>query len=376
MAIGRGVNPRSPSLPDRGSRPLAGAVEHSSDANVSREAPLRLQWRMQRAPLRILACSDAVDLADTIASHLGTTRTASREVWFACGEAKHVIDENIRGADVYVIQRAIVPGSSRTVYDRFVAALHAVDGARCADADRVTVLMPYFPGSRQDKRKGHVREGVSTGLFARMLSTAGASMVITVEPHNEAMIGCFRPSETVYEPVWNTGLLTRYFEEAGLVPDVVASTDVGGLEMARRFAQRLHSGLVALSKERDYSQTSTVINSTVIGDPRGKSVLIIDDIVDTAGSVCSAVRSLWAEGATDMVIAAPHMLLSGPAWERLHALKADADARGVGLRLVGTSAIHHPGSPDWYSSVPIEPLLADVIRRVNTRGSVRDLERP
>jgi ribose-phosphate pyrophosphokinase len=275
---------------------------------------------------------------------------------------------------VYICQRALVPGSKHSVYDRFVALLHAVDAARCADADRVTVVLPYFPGGRQDKRKGHVREGVSTGLFARMLTTAGASMVITVEPHNEAMIGCFRPGDTVFEPVYLTGLLSRYIVANGLVADVVASTDVGGLEMARRFGERLKCGLVALSKERDYSRPSTVLESTVIGDPRGKTVLIIDDIVDTAGSMCSAVRSLWAEGATDIVIAAPHMLLTGPAWERLHVLKAEADGRGVGLRLIGTSAIQHRDPPDWYHTVAIEPLLADIIRRVNTRGSVRDLE--
>lgn len=317
-----------------------------------------------------------MDLADAISAELGIERTASRDVWFACGEGKHIIDDNIRGTDVYVVQRAVVPGSPRSIYDRFMAVLNAVDAARCADAARVTVLLPYFPGGRQDKRKGHVREGVATGLFARMLTSAGASMVITVEPHNEAMIGCFPPRDTVLEPVYLTETLSAFLLDHGLVGDVVASTDVGGLEMARRFSQRLKCGLVAMSKERDYGQSSVVTNSVVIGDPAGKRVLIIDDIVDTAGSVVSAVHSLWDAGATDMVIAAPHLLLSGPARSRLAALKVDADARGVGLDVVGTSAILHPDAPPWFHSVAIEPMLAQLIRRVNTRGSIRALERP
>ena len=249
-----------------------------------------------------------------------------------------------------------------------------MDAARCADADRVTAILPYLPGGRQDKRKGHQREGVSTGLFARMLAEAGCDMVITVEPHNEAMIGCFSPRDVVFESVQVTRPFARFLRHSKLGCHVVASTDVGGLERARHYAEHLGCGLAALSKQRDYSKPSEVASTTVIGDVRGKSVLVVDDIIDTAGSVCSAVRTLWEEGATDIVVAGVHMLLSGPGPQRLQELHDEAVGRGVTLRVVGTSSVEHPELPAWYQSWALEPLLAEVIRSVNTRGSVRAVE--
>lgn len=327
-----------------------------------------------RAPLCLLACTDAAELAAQVAERLGSCVAAGRDVWFASGEAKFVIEENVRGCDTYVFQRAIGPGSDHSVYDRTMALLHAVDAARHADAARVTVVMPYLPGCRQDKRKGHVREGVSTGLLARMLCTAGVSMVITVDPHNEALIGAYDPSRCVFEAVSVAAPYSKFLAENGLGCDVVASTDVGGLELARNYAQRLGLPIAALSKERDYSRPNTVASTTVIGDVAGRSVLIVDDIVDTAGSMDSAVRSLWEKGATDIVIAGIHMLLSGPGRQRIHQLRSDAEARGVSLKVATTSAVLQADPPSWLMTFGIEPLLAEVIRSVNTRGSVRALE--
>ena len=324
-----------------------------------------------RAPLAVLACAPARALAARVAEHLAVPLAAGDDVWFACGEGKYTVGQNVRGCDVYVFQQTM--SASRSVYDNFVMLLHAVDAARCADADRVTAVVPYLPGGRQDKRKGHVREGVSTGLFARMLADAGCDMVITVEPHNEATVGCYAPRHVVFEGVEVTRGFARYLD-AGFRCDVVASTDVGGLERARKYAEFMGTDLAALSKQRDYSKPNQVSASTVIGDVRGKRVLVIDDIIDTAGSVCSAVRTLWDEGATDIVVAGVHVLLSGEGRPRLEALRDEAERRGVSLRVVGTSSVEHPELPAWYASWPLEPLLAQVIRSVNTRGSVRALE--
>jgi len=327
-----------------------------------------------RAPLHLLACEPARPLAQRVARHLYTVVGEGCDTWFACGEAKYDVRENVRGSDVYVFQQAFVPGGERSIYDHFVMLLHAIDAARCADADRITAIVPYLPGGRQDKRKGHAREGVSTGLFARLIAEAGADMLITVEPHNEATVGCYDPRKVVFESVGVTRPFARYLRQNQLGCDVVASTDVGGLERARHYAEQLGTGLAALSKQRDYSQSSVVTNTTVIGEVAGKSVLVVDDIIDTAGSVCAAVRKLWEEGATDVVVAGVHVLLSGPGPERLQALHDDATRRGVTLRVVGTSSVEHPELPDWYASWPLEPLLADVIRSVNRRGSVRAVE--
>ena len=199
-------------------------------------------------------------------------------------------------------------------------------------------------------------------------------MVVTVEPHNEALYGSYDPSRCVLEALDITVPFSGFLREQNLVCDVVASTDVGGLEMARGYAMVHGKPIAALSKERDYSTTSVVVQTSVIGDVRGKSVLIVDDIVDTAGSVVSAVHSLWNEGATDIVVAGVHMLLSGPGWSRLHALRDEAAARGYSFRVAGTSAVVHREPPPWYTQFGLEPLLAQVIRSVNARGSVRALE--
>ncbi|MEM6928497.1 MAG: ribose-phosphate diphosphokinase [Myxococcota bacterium] len=327
-----------------------------------------------RAPLQLLTCHGAAELADNVSQRLSIPLTPTDEVWFACGEAKVIVQANIRGCDCYIFQQPVQPESQRSMYDHTMALMHAVDAARCADADRITVVMPYLPGTRQDKRKGRVREGITTGLLARLLAAAGVDMVITVEPHNEAIYGCYDPSRCVLESVGVTRPFARFLGEHGLVCDVVASTDVGGLEMARSYAQELGKPIAALSKERDYSQANTVVATQVIGDVHDRSVLIVDDIVDTAGSVVSAVHSLWEEGATDVVVAAVHMLLSGQAWERLHGLAEEAQARGVSFRVAGTNSVPHRDTPGWYAAFGLEPLIASVIRSVNNRGSVRAIE--
>lgn len=329
---------------------------------------------MDRPPIKLLACEGARDLATAVATHLGTSLTPSNDTWFACSEGKHVIDENIRGADVYIFQRSALglgANDEHSPYERFVMLLHAVDAARHADAERVTVVMPYLLGSRQDKRKGRTREGVSTGLFARMLREAGASMVISVEPHNEAISGAYAPALCVFEPVFVAHALGDWMQQRGLAGELFASTDVGGLQLARRFAKHLHRGIVALSKERDYSQPNTVAHTTVIGEVRDRTVTIVDDIVDTAGSAVAAAEALWESGARDIVIAGIHPLHSAPAWDRLDDLAERARKRGFKFAVVGTTSVVHVGAPDWYQSFPLEAVLAEVVHSVNARGSVR-----
>jgi ribose-phosphate pyrophosphokinase len=322
----------------------------------------------------LLALGDGVDLAQAASERLGVPVIGGQETWFASGEAKYTIDANVRGCDCYLFTRAMAPGHPRSVNDRLMALLHAVDAARHADAARVTVILPYLPGSRQDKRKHRVREGVTTGLMARMLAAAGVSMVITVDPHNEALIGAYDPSRCVPEIVSAAVPFAGFLEAQGLVCDVVASTDVGGLELARRYAACHGRPIAALSKERDYSRPNTVATATVIGDVDGRSVLIVDDIVDTAGSMEAATRALWAVGAGDIVVAAVHLLLSPPGADRLTALQAEAADRGVRFSIAATTTVrsaHAPQDVHWFG---IEPLLAKVIHSVNTRGSVRALE--
>ncbi len=324
-----------------------------------------------RAPLRLLSCAPARPLADAVAARLGTAVLPSNDVWFACGEGKFTIEANVRGADVYVFQSVVAPADhGRSLYDRFIMLLHAIEAAALADADQITAVVPYYPAARQDKRKGRTREGISAGLFARMLETAGASRVLSFEVHNEAIGGMFSPRRCRLENVYLAHRLARWLQLNGLCGTIVAAPDVGGLERARHFAKELKVGLVALSKERDYSRTSTVKRTTLLGSVDGEDVLLVDDIIDTAGSVTAAVRELKTHGAQNITVACAHPVLSGPAWTRLAEVAAVAEREGWKFSVVGTSSILHESPPAWYHNYPLAHLLSRVIANINTRESV------
>lgn len=332
--------------------------------------------------MTLLTCDAAAPLASTVAANLEQDVSAGREVWFSCGEGKYVIGENIRGGDVYIFQSPVAPGAERSVYDRFVMLLHAVEAAALSDAHHVTAVLPYFPAARQDKRKGRVREGISAGLFARMLQEAGATRVVTFDIHNEAIAGMFDPARCRLENVHLTHRLAMWCHRRGLCGDTIASPDVGGMERARAYAAELGHRLVGLSKERDYSTVNRVLRSTLIGDVDGRDVMIVDDIIDTAGSVCAAVAELKRHGARDITVTCAHPLMSGPAWSRLSAVAEQAAAEGWRFSVVGSTSIYHPDTPGWYHSYPISRLLTDVIVQLNQRGSVTgviaddEVERP
>lgn len=326
-----------------------------------------------RAPLSLLTCDGGRPLAERVAHVLDQPLSGCHEQWFACGEGKYVIDENVRGHDVYVFQSAIGPGE-RSVYERFVMLLHAVEAAALSDAAFVTAVVPYFPGARQDKRKGRVREGISAGLFARCLQEAGASRVVTVDIHNEAIAGMFDPARCRLENVYLTHRLAGWLRKRALCGDIVASPDVGGMERARGYAQELGFPLVALSKERDYSTPNRVLRSTLIGDVQDRNVVLVDDIIDTAGSVVSAVEALKAHGARDISVACAHPLFSGPAKERLGNLAARAVDEGWRFRVVGSTSVRHDDALPWFEAWRVEPLMAEVIRMLNQRGSVTGVQ--
>jgi ribose-phosphate pyrophosphokinase len=325
------------------------------------------------APLCVLSCESGRTFAEGVARHLEEPLVPTHESWFACGEGKLVIDANIRGCDAYVFQSCVGDQDDLSVYDRFVMLLHAVEAAKLSDALFVTAVLPYYPGARQDKRKGRTREGISAGLFARMLSVAGAHRVLTVEIHNDAIAGMFDASQTTLETVYLTKHMVAWMSERGIGGSVVVAPDLGGLERARWYAERLSADLAALSKERDYSRPNTVVRSTLIGQVADRDVLLVDDIIDTAGSVVAAIDELKQHGARGITIACAHPVLSGPAWDRLTGVANRAAEEGWEFRLVGTTSVVHDKTPDWYLAYPIEQLLAQVITKINSRGSVTGL---
>lgn len=334
------------------------------------------QERNPRAPMALMTCGSGQSMAETVAEHLGLSLLPTRETWFACGEGKIEIEANVRGHDVYIFQSMVGEQDDKSIYDRFIMLLHAVEAAALSDAQYITAVTPYYPGARQDKRKGRTREGISAGLFARMLQSAGADRVVTVEIHNDSIAGMFNPSQAHLENIFLTKQFAPWLAAQGHRADVVVSPDVGYLENARLYAEELSADLAALSKERDYSKPNSVSRSTLIGEVEGRDVLLVDDIIDTAGSVVSAVSELLERGAHNITVACVHPVFSGPAWERLRELKARSENENWSFKLIGTSSIHHPNAPDWYQPFPIEPLVAAVLEKINLRGSVSGVQNP
>ena len=323
-----------------------------------------------RAPIALMTCESGRNFAQSVANHMAQPLVPTTESWFACGEGKLEINANVRGHDVYIFQSTVGQQDDLSVYDRFIMLLHAVEAAALSDAQYITTITPYYPGARQDKRKGRTREGISAGLFARMLQSAGANRVVTVEIHNDAIAGMFTPSLAHLENVFLTRHFVDWLRTKGLTGDVVVSPDVGFLERARAYAEEFSADLAALSKERDYSKPNQVIRSTLIGNVENKNVLLVDDIVDSGSSVVAAVNELKQHGAKDIVVACSHALMSGPAWTRLTELHRQANKEGWAFRFVGTSTVSHKNTPDWYHTFEIEALLAKIIQKINSRGSV------
>jgi ribose-phosphate pyrophosphokinase len=323
-----------------------------------------------RAPIALMTCESGRTFAETVARHLGQLLIPTTETWFACSEGKFEIGANVRGHDVYIFQSAAGPQDDKSVYDRFLMLLHAIEAAALSDAQYITAVIPYYPGSRQDKRKGRTREGISAGLFARLLQSAGVDRVLTVEIHNDAIAGMFNPTMAHLENIFLTRHLVRWLRQNNLVGEVVVSPDVGYLGRARAFAEELSADLAALSKERDYSKPNQVFHSTLIGEVVDRDVLLVDDIIDTAGSVVSAIEELREQGARDINVACIHPILSGPAWHRLTKIHERAIKEGWKFQLVGTSVISHDDAPDWYNTFPLEPLVAQILEKINARGSV------
>lgn len=327
-----------------------------------------------RAPIALMTCESGRELAEAVAAAMELPLIPTVETWFSCGEGKIEIRANVRGHDLYIFQSPAGRQDKRSIYDRFVMLLHAVEAAALSDAQYITAVMPYYPGARQDKRKGRTREGISAGLFARMLQSAGANRVMTVEIHNDAIAGMFNPSMTHLENVFLTRHLVQWLRGQKLTGNVVASPDVGYLERARAYAEELSADLAALSKERDYSKPNTVFRSTLIGDVDGQDILLVDDIIDTGGSVVAAIEELKRHGAHNIVVACVHPVMTDPAWDRLSEVKRRADQEGWNFNLVGTNTVTHENTPDWYHTFHIEKLLAMVVQKINSRGSVSQVQ--
>ncbi|HTF06758.1 MAG TPA: ribose-phosphate diphosphokinase [Asanoa sp.] len=301
------------------------------------------------------------DLAEEVAKHLNVEITPQSAYDFANGEIFVRFEESVRGCDAFVIQSHGEP-----INQWVMEQLIMVDALKRASAKRITVIMPFYPYARQDKKhKG--REPISARLIADLFKTAGADRIMTVDLHTAQIQGFF---DGPVDHLFAQTLLAHYVAETygGDNNITVVSPDAGRTKLAEKWADDLGGTPIAfIHKTRDPMRPNEVVANRVVGEVRGRLCLVIDDMVDTGGTIAKAVQQLLAEGASDVVVAASHGVLSGPATKRL----AECGAREV----VITNTLPIPDEKRFPSMtvLSIAPLLARAIQEVFEDGSVTSL---
>jgi ribose-phosphate pyrophosphokinase len=297
-------------------------------------------------------------LADAIAADLGIALGHITVKTFSGGEVYCRIEESVRGADVFIVQPTCANVETGiTANDALMELLVMIDAAVGASAHRVIAVIPWYGYSRQDK-KSALREPITARLVAHLLETAGVDRVLTVDLHAGQVQGFFR------KPVDHmTALLmiAEYFQALNLDDLVVVAPDVGRVKLNHRFAEMVGADLALMTKERPAQQVAEV--GYVIGDVQGKTALILDDIIDTAGTLIAAGQTVLDEGAARVFAACTHPVFSGPAYDRLAASPFE--------KVVVTDTIPlRAGAPDNVVVLSCAELLADTIREIFTDGSV------
>jgi len=244
-------------------------------------------------------------LAERISKALGEPLGKVEIKNFSDGEIWVKFSDNIRGADVFIVQSTIPPA------ENLIELLIMMDAAKRASARRVAAVIPYFGYARQD-RKDQPRVSITAKLMANLITEAGADRVITMDLHAPQIQGFF---DIPVDHLYSSAVLVKHFRRRRIPRLTVCSPDVGGIKMARAYAKRLEADLVVIDKRRPRQNEAEVLN--IIGDVRNRNILIVDDLVDTAGTLVNAIGALRANGAHDIYAAATHPVLSGQAFERL-----------------------------------------------------------
>jgi len=309
--------------------------------------------------MKLLAGNSNRALSDAIAQFLKLPLTKAAVRRFADMEIFVEINENVRGEDMFVIQSTSFPAN-----DNLMELLIIIDALRRASARRITAVMPYFGYARQDRKVGP-RTPISAKLVANLLTEAGASRVLTVDLHAGQIQGFFDiPADNLYAmPV-----MVKDIKDALGAGDqlMVVSPDVGGVVRARALAKRIGADLAIVDKRRERAGESEVMN--IIGDPEGRSCILIDDIVDSAGTICNAAEALMNVGAKEVFAYATHGVLSGGAVARIQASALKS--------MVVTDSI--AATPDVSKCmkirrISIAPLIGEAMRRISNEESVSSL---
>ena len=309
--------------------------------------------------MKLISGNSNLPLAQDIAEYLGTTLTDASVKRFADNEIFVEIHENMRGEDVFAIQSTSHPAN-----DNLMEMLIMIDALRRASAKRITAVLPYFGYARQDRKPGP-RTPISAKLVANLITEAGADRVLTVDLHAGQIQGFFDiPTDNLFAaPFMSQDILARHADK----PITVVSPDVGGVVRARALSQRLDNAPLAIvDKRRERAGVSEVMN--IIGEVEGQFCIMIDDIADSAGTLCNAAEALKEAGASDVCAYITHGVLSGQAVERVN----NSQLR----KLIVTDTIQPPQAAlesDKVRVLPIASLLGEAINRIADESSVSSL---
>lgn len=294
------------------------------------------------------------ELSRQIAKYLGIPLSEASIKRFSDGEISIQIGESVRGKDVFIIQPTCAPTDTN-----LMELLILTDALKRSSASTVTAVIPYFGYARQD-RKAAPRVPITAKLIANMIETAGIDRVVTMDLHAGQIQGFF---DIPVDNLYGTITFINYLKNKHLSNPIVASPDVGGVARARSLAKQLNLDLAIIDKRREKANESEVMN--VIGDVNGKDVILIDDMVDTAGTLIKAAAAFKEQGATSVTAFCTHPVLSGPAYERI--------ATGAIDELVVTDTIPLKEQNKHIKVISVAPLFAEVIRRVYHDESVNNL---
>lgn len=295
------------------------------------------------------------EMAQRVAKHLDTTLGNASVKKFSDGEIAIELLENVRGRDVFILQPTCAPTN-----DNLMEILTMADALKRASAGRITAAIPYFGYARQDRRPRSARVPISAKLVANMLESAGIDRVLTVDLHADQIQGFFdMPVDNIYAtPILTNDIIQQRFENS-----IVVSPDIGGVVRARAVAKMLSCDLAIIDKRRPKANVAEVMN--IIGDVSGKTCLLIDDMIDTANTLCKAASALKERGAERVLAYATHPVLSGGAVDRLNTSDID--------QVVVTDTIPLSDAAKASSrirQVSIAGLLAETIRRISNEESV------
>ena len=308
--------------------------------------------------MKIISCNGNKPLAEAISKELGTPLTQAKIQRFSDMEIFVEIQDNVRGEDVFVIQSTSFP-----VNDNLMELLIVIDALRRGSARRITAVMPYFGYARQD-RKPAPRTPISAKLVANLITTAAADRVLTMDLHAGQIQGFFDiPVDNLYA----APVITRDIKERLNADEVtVVSPDVGGVIRARAVARRIDADLAIIDKRRERAGVSEVMN--IIGDVAGQNCILIDDIVDSAGTLCNAADALMEAGAKSVMAYVSHGVLSGGAVQKIE--NSSMSKLFVTDSILATDAVMGSSKVEQLS---IAPLIGEAIRRISEESSISTL---